>query len=219
MSTAGRADHACAGGRVPGPIWPRRGACRGACSLLLPRPMPLRKVTYGSAWFAHRDDAGSVTHIEIRGPDFRGALRGGTKTLFRLPGGEEFLHQAGGKRGRHQCPQPRCHRGFAAGHAPCGDGRRDSIRDGPVYCPSADPTRGGQACAGRGDRRRSRRGTPCSPPGRDSRRGGSRVPAAHAADRRRRLERRSASTEGADMTTTLASPGTRIDTVAHRSWL
>ena len=49
----------------------------------------VREGPYGSAWFAHRDDAGSVTHIEIRGPDFRGAVRGGTKTLFRLPGGEE----------------------------------------------------------------------------------------------------------------------------------
>lgn len=27
-----------------------------------------------------------MTHIEIRGPDFKGALSGGTKTLFRLPG-------------------------------------------------------------------------------------------------------------------------------------
>jgi len=46
----------------------------------------VREGPYGSAWFAHRDDAGTVTHIEIRGPDFKGALSGGTKTLFRLPG-------------------------------------------------------------------------------------------------------------------------------------
>jgi hypothetical protein len=28
----------------------------------------VREGPYGSAWFAHRDDAGMVTHIEIRGP-------------------------------------------------------------------------------------------------------------------------------------------------------
>ena len=35
----------------------------------------------GSAWFAHRD-GGAVTHVEVRGPDFRCSLRGGAKTLF-----------------------------------------------------------------------------------------------------------------------------------------
>jgi hypothetical protein len=44
----------------------------------------VREGHYGSAWFAHRDDAGAVTHIEVRGPDFKGSLRGGTKTLFRV---------------------------------------------------------------------------------------------------------------------------------------
>jgi hypothetical protein len=39
---------------------------------------------YGSAWFAHRDDGNTVTHVEIRGPDFKGSLKGGTKSLFRL---------------------------------------------------------------------------------------------------------------------------------------
>ena len=47
----------------------------------------LREGPYGSAWFAHRDEANAVTHIEIRGPGFKGSLRGGTKTLFRLAGG------------------------------------------------------------------------------------------------------------------------------------
>lgn len=46
----------------------------------------VREGPYGSPWFAHRDDAGRVTHIEIRGPDFKGSVRGGSKTLFRLPG-------------------------------------------------------------------------------------------------------------------------------------
>ena len=47
----------------------------------------LREGPYGSAWFAHRDEGGRLTHIEIRGPDFKGSLRGGRKTLFRLQGG------------------------------------------------------------------------------------------------------------------------------------
>ena len=51
------------------------------------RPDILREGPYGSAWFAHRDDANAVTHVEIRGPGFKGSLRGGTKTLFRLSGG------------------------------------------------------------------------------------------------------------------------------------
>ena len=39
----------------------------------------------GSAWFAHRHD-GSVQHIEVRGPNFKGSLRGGMKTLFQFGG-------------------------------------------------------------------------------------------------------------------------------------
>jgi uncharacterized protein DUF3991/Toprim domain-containing protein len=46
----------------------------------------LREGPYGSAWFAHRDEANTVTHVEIRGPGFKGSLRGGTKTLFCLSG-------------------------------------------------------------------------------------------------------------------------------------
>jgi hypothetical protein len=44
----------------------------------------LREGPYGSAWFAHHDASGSVTHVEIRGPDYRGALKDGAKILFRL---------------------------------------------------------------------------------------------------------------------------------------
>jgi len=40
----------------------------------------------GSAWFAHRDGAGHLTGIEMRGPTWRGFSAGGDKTLFRLPG-------------------------------------------------------------------------------------------------------------------------------------
>ena len=44
----------------------------------------LREGPYGSAWFAYRDESGQVCHIDIRGPDFKGSLRGGRKTLFGL---------------------------------------------------------------------------------------------------------------------------------------
>lgn len=37
----------------------------------------------GSAWFAHREE-GRVCHVEVRGPDFKGSLCGGRKSLFRL---------------------------------------------------------------------------------------------------------------------------------------
>jgi Toprim-like/Protein of unknown function (DUF3991) len=43
----------------------------------------VRDGAYGSAWFAHRD-GGVVTHVEVRGPTFKGSLRGGDKTLFRV---------------------------------------------------------------------------------------------------------------------------------------
>ena len=35
----------------------------------------------GSAWFAHRRK-GKVCHVEVRGPEWKGSLTGGTKTLF-----------------------------------------------------------------------------------------------------------------------------------------
>ncbi len=46
----------------------------------------LREGPYGSAWFAHREGAGEVVGIEMRGPDFRMFSADGDKTLFRLPG-------------------------------------------------------------------------------------------------------------------------------------
>ena len=45
----------------------------------------------GSAWFAHRDSAGILTGIEMRGPAWRGFSAGGAKALFRLPGGPGHL--------------------------------------------------------------------------------------------------------------------------------
>jgi hypothetical protein len=47
----------------------------------------IREGPRGSAWFAHRDGAGLLTGIEMRGPDWRNFSAGGDKTLFRLPGG------------------------------------------------------------------------------------------------------------------------------------
>ncbi len=46
----------------------------------------VREGPYGSAWFAHRDGAGEVIGIEMRGPDYRGFSADGHKTLFRLSG-------------------------------------------------------------------------------------------------------------------------------------
>jgi len=50
----------------------------------------VRDGAYGSAWFAHRA-GGQVTHVEIRGPKFKGSLRGGDKTLFRFGAGKSQL--------------------------------------------------------------------------------------------------------------------------------
>jgi hypothetical protein len=44
----------------------------------------VREGPYASAWFAHTDDRGAVTHIEIRGPEFKGSVKGGDKILFRF---------------------------------------------------------------------------------------------------------------------------------------
>jgi hypothetical protein len=51
----------------------------------------IREGPRGSAWFAHRDGAGLLTGIEMRGPDWRNFSAGGEKTLFRLPGGSGRL--------------------------------------------------------------------------------------------------------------------------------
>ncbi len=44
----------------------------------------IRQGPYGSAWFAHRDEAGRLSGWEERGPDWRGFSTGGAKTLFRF---------------------------------------------------------------------------------------------------------------------------------------
>ena len=49
----------------------------------------LREGPYASAWFAHRDERGGLTGIEMRGPNYRGFSEDGNKTLFRLQPGSE----------------------------------------------------------------------------------------------------------------------------------
>lgn len=70
-----------------GPVWTYLTLGRGLPPVVLnaaSRADILREGAYGNAWFAHRDTAGEVSHVEIRGPDYRGALAGGQKALFRL---------------------------------------------------------------------------------------------------------------------------------------
>jgi hypothetical protein len=44
----------------------------------------VRDGPFRSAWFAHHGLDGVFSHVEIRGPDYKGSLKGGTKTLFRF---------------------------------------------------------------------------------------------------------------------------------------
>jgi len=53
----------------------------------------LREGSYDSAWFAHRDQTNLITHVEIRGPTFRGSLRGGAKYLFRFQQNTRTRHR------------------------------------------------------------------------------------------------------------------------------
>jgi hypothetical protein len=58
----------------------------------------IREGPYGSAWFAHRDNAGAITGVEMRGPRYRGFTPSGHKTLFRLPGSNgRIVRIAGGE--------------------------------------------------------------------------------------------------------------------------
>jgi len=51
----------------------------------------VREGPCGSAWFAHRRD-GAVSHVEARGPGYKGSLTGGHKTLFRFSVGTPAPH-------------------------------------------------------------------------------------------------------------------------------
>ena len=92
--------------KAPGPPPPQRWSARPALSrgsrtwryltgtraleasvlVAASRVDAVREGPCGSAWFAHRDTAGGIAGIEMRGPDYRGFSAGGAKTLFRLPG-------------------------------------------------------------------------------------------------------------------------------------
>ena len=52
----------------------------------------VREGNYGSVWFAHRAD-GAVSHVEVRGPDYKGSLAGGHKTLFLFGQASEDLRR------------------------------------------------------------------------------------------------------------------------------
>jgi hypothetical protein len=72
------------------PVWLYLAAQRGLPERILVAARAadvVREGPHGSAWFAHRDGAGVLTGIEMRGPAWRGFSAGGGKTLFRLPGG------------------------------------------------------------------------------------------------------------------------------------
>ena len=49
----------------------------------------VREGPYSSAWFAHRDLNGTLTGVEMRGPDFRGFSEDGSKSLFRFQLGRD----------------------------------------------------------------------------------------------------------------------------------
>ena len=51
----------------------------------------LREGPYASAWFAHHDGECVVTHVDVRGPTYKGSLTGGAKTLFRLASDPSWL--------------------------------------------------------------------------------------------------------------------------------
>jgi hypothetical protein len=72
------------------PVWRYLTGQRGLPETILAAACladAIREGPRGSAWFAHRDNAGRLTGIEMRGADYRNFSAGGEKTLFRLPGG------------------------------------------------------------------------------------------------------------------------------------
>jgi len=77
--------------RPTSPGWQYLALDRGLPDLILKAATAadvLREGAYGSPWFAHRDETGRVTHVEIRAQNYKGSLAGGVKTLFRFPGGD-----------------------------------------------------------------------------------------------------------------------------------
>ena len=83
---------------------PRLRRCSDAWRYLESRGLPrsvltaaaqcdvIREGPRGSAWFAHRDPAGLVIHVDVRGPIYKGSLTGGCKSLFCFSHGDEARH-------------------------------------------------------------------------------------------------------------------------------
>ena len=153
----------------------------------------VREGPRGSAWFAHRDGAGLLTGIEMRGADYRNFSAGGDKTLFRLPGGPgrltrvavceaaiDALSLAAIERARDDT----LYAATAGGMGPATIAALQQLLQSPVGRPGRPPDRR--------DRRRYRRPALRRPPGGpgDGSRGAVRRDL--AAGRAERLERRPA---------------------------
>ena len=83
---------------------PRLRRCSDAWRYLESRGLPqsvltaaaqcdvIREGPRASAWFAHRDPAGLVIHVDVRGPTYKGSLTGGCKSLFCFSRGQQARH-------------------------------------------------------------------------------------------------------------------------------
>ena len=69
----------------------------------------VREGYYGSAWFAHRTD-GTVSHVEVRGPDYKGSLVGGHKDAVCVRPGQRRRALCRHYQGADRRAQPRCAR-------------------------------------------------------------------------------------------------------------
>jgi hypothetical protein len=76
-----------------------------------------------SAWFADRNDAAAVTHVDIRGPAYKGSLTGGeiSPPSAARGAGSSAPHR---RRGVDRRPRRCRHRKCSGGYAPCRRGRR-----------------------------------------------------------------------------------------------
>ena len=126
----------------------------------------VREGPRGSAWFAHRDGAGRLTGIEMRGPDYRNFSAGGDKTLFRLPGGPGPLTRVAVCEAAIDALSLAAIERCASRHAVCRDRRRHGSGD-RRRAPAASAGSGGRSGRhpDRRDRRRYRRPALRRPPG------------------------------------------------------
>ena len=76
---------------MPGAI-SRAADCQTAVLTAAAQCDVIREGPRGSAWFAHRDPAGLVIHVDVRGPTYKGSLTGGCKSLFCFSHGNEARH-------------------------------------------------------------------------------------------------------------------------------